>query len=138
MVKKVLWGFGIVFLVMELCEITVNTVLMPSLPLTLISVMRSNVRTEFFPIIAMFVSFLFSFIYSKGYERGGILEGLRYGLYMGLIMNIPMACGQYALYPIPYTIALEWFLYGMVKFLIMGAFVGVIFGKKQPAASQTG
>ena len=138
MAMKILWGFGIVFLVMELCEIIVNTLLMPSVSVTLISVMRSDVKTEFFPIIAMFVSFLFSFIYSKGYEHGGILEGLRYGLYMGLIMNIPLACGQYALYPIPSMIALEWFLYGMVKFLIMGAVVAAVFGKKQLVSPQTG
>ena len=138
MISKILWGFGAAFVAMELCEYVINNILMPSVAVTLVTVFRGDVRAEVFPIIAMFVSFLFSFVYSKGYEGGGLMEGLRYGLYLGLIIMIPTAYGQYALYPIPYTIALGWFFYGLAKFLIMGMVVGLVFGKKSPGDQKTG
>lgn len=80
-------------------------------------------------------AFFFSFIFSKGYEGKGILEGVRYGLYIGIWMSIGMAYGTYAMIAIPDSLALQWFIYGVIEYVIYGILLALVFGKKQPAAA---
>lgn len=86
-------------------------------------------------ITALFFSFFFTFIFSKGYENKGIMEGVRYGLYVGLMVAIPMAYNSYAVYPIPYSLALQWFLYGVVQYIILGVVAALLYKPKAAAAA---
>ena len=79
-------------------------------------------------------AYFFSFIFSKGYEGKGIAEGIRYGLYIGLMFSIPMAYGSYAFMPIPYSLALQWFIYGTIEMIIAGVVVAWVYGMKPKAA----
>ena len=38
---------------------------------------------------------------------------------------------SYASYPLPYILALQWFCYGLVQYLILGVVVAMVYGKKQ-------
>jgi hypothetical protein len=73
------------------------------------------------------VSFLFTYIFTKGYQGGGIMEGLRFGLLIGLFVSIPMAYGTYMIIPIPYSLALEWFLYGTAQVILLGAVAAAVY-----------
>jgi len=86
-------------------------------------------------VVYLFIAFFFTLIFSKGWEGKGIGEGVRYGLYMGLLMATPMAYASYAMYPIPYSLALQWFIYGMIQYIILGIIVAAVFGKKAPPAA---
>jgi hypothetical protein len=83
------------------------------------------------PVTGLFFSFLFTFIFSKGFEGKGLLEGTRYGLYIGLMVALPMAYGAYAMMPIPYSLALQWFIYGTLEFMIAGIVLALIFRTKE-------
>ena len=83
------------------------------------------------PVIGLFFSFFFTFIFSKGYEGKGLLEGVRYGLYVGLMVALPMAYGSYAMMPIPYSLALQWFIYGTLEYMIAGVVLALIFKPKE-------
>jgi len=72
----------------------------------------------------------FSFIFFKGYEGKGIIEGVRYGFYMGMLMATPMAFASYAMLPMPYSLAFQWFIYGIIEFVILGILLAAIAGKK--------
>jgi hypothetical protein len=72
-------------------------------------------------------------IFSKGYTGKGIGEGLRYGFWVGLLMATPMAYDSYASYPLPYSLALQWFIYGMIQYVILGAIVAMVYGKSGSA-----
>jgi len=76
---------------------------------------------------AFLVSFLFLYIFIKGYEGRGIMEGVRFGLIMGLFLSIPVAYGTFMIIPIPYYLALEWFLYGTVQTMVLGAVAAAIY-----------
>ncbi len=80
------------------------------------------------------VSFFFTLIYIKGYEGKGIAEGARYGLYVGLLMATPMAYNSYASYPMPYSLALQWFIYGTIQYIILGVVLAAVVGKKSGMA----
>src|SRR5258708_6818070 len=81
-------------------------------------------------VTAAFKSFFFVLIFSKGYEGKGIAEGVRYGFYVSMMMAMGMAYDSYAAYPLPYMLALQWFIYGVIQFIILGIVAAMVFGKK--------
>lgn len=84
-------------------------------------------------ILDVIWSFFFVFFFVKGYENKGIFEGLRFGLYIALFFNLVSVYGQYTVYPIPYYLALQWFLYGLVQVLILGAAAALVYKPKAAA-----
>ena len=76
---------------------------------------------------SLILAFLFTYIFIKGYENKGLAEGVRYGLTIGLFANIPYAFYSYALYPLPFSLCLQWFIYGMIGFIIYGLIVFVFY-----------
>lgn len=81
-------------------------------------------------VIQLVSSFFFTFIFSKGYEGKGIAEGMRYGLYIGIWLSIGMAYGTYGMVAVPYDMTLEWFIMGVLSYIIMGIVASLVYGKK--------
>lgn len=73
-------------------------------------------------------SLLFVFIFIKGYENKGLMEGLRYGLLIGLIMSV-MGFNQYPIYPVPFMMALQWFIYGTIQITLCGMAASLVYKK---------
>jgi hypothetical protein len=81
-------------------------------------------------VIALVGSFFFTFIFSKGYEGKGIPEGIRYGLYIGIWLSVGMAYGTYGMVAVPYHLTLEWFILGVLTYIVMGIVASLVYGKK--------
>jgi hypothetical protein len=88
-----------------------------------------------YPVITLVGSFFFTFIFSKGYEGKGIAEGIRYGLYIGIWLSIGMAYGTYAMVAVPYGLTLEWFILGVLSYVVMGIVASLVYGKKPAPAA---
>ncbi|HNR89097.1 MAG TPA: hypothetical protein PKM65_12220 [Spirochaetota bacterium] len=69
----------------------------------------------------------FTYIFVKGYEGKGLLEGVRFGIVAGLFMNVMGMFGQYAMYPVPFSLTLIWFGYGMAQYVIGGVIAAAIY-----------
>jgi len=82
---------------------------------------------------AYFLAFLFTYIYVKGYEGRGIMEGARFGVIMGLFLSVPMAYGTYMIIPIPFNLAVQWFLYGTAQSIVYGVVAAAIYKPKAAA-----
>ncbi len=78
-------------------------------------------------ITAFIFSFLFVYIFTKGYEGKGVAEGIRYGLIIGLLMLVVGMFNQYAVYPIPSNLTIQWFIYGLIQFIIVGIVAALIY-----------
>ena len=76
---------------------------------------------------SLLLAFLFTYIFIKGYENKGIVEGLRFGIIIGLFANIPYGFYSYAMYPLPFSLCLQWFIYGMIEFSICGLITAAIY-----------
>lgn len=138
--NKKLWvGFVAVFIVSQIIGYVVHMVILDPLYKSTAHLWRPQAEmiTWLFPVIGLFFSFFFTLIFSKGYEKKGIAEGVRYGVYVGLMVTVPMAYGTYATMPIPYSLALQWFLYGMVEYIILGVVLAMVFAKMEPQASSS-
>ncbi|HUI30656.1 MAG TPA: hypothetical protein VLX91_10595 [Candidatus Acidoferrales bacterium] len=132
MSKKVWLGFVAVFIVMEIIDFLVNGVILMSTLNSLQGVWRSDMSSKMwiFHVINIFSAFFFTFIFSKGFEKKGIMEGVRYGFYIGVWMSVGMAYGTYAMIAIPYSLALQWFIYGVIEYIILGVVLALIFKEK--------
>jgi len=135
--KKVWTGFIVVFIVYFLLDWLVNGVLLQSSYMAeeVAKLMRPEADIQMWIIIVcdLFYTFFFTLIFSKGYENKGAMEGVRYGFYVGMMVSLPMAYGTYAVMPVPYILALQWFLYGLVVNIICG--VVLTFVMKPKASS---
>jgi len=141
--NKKLWiGFVVVFIVWNLLDLIIHSGILGAAYQSeeMMRVFRSDMMSKMwiFYVVSLFTSFFFTLIFSKWHKGKGIVEGVQYGVYMGLLMATPMAYSSYAMYPIPYSIALQWFIYGMIQYVILGIVVAMVFGKKPaevPAAA---
>lgn len=132
--KRRFWiGFVAVFITLQVLDGIVNFFILDSMYRTIAHLMRpeGEMKLWILPVTGLFFSFLFTFIFSKGFEGKGLLEGTRYGLYIGLMVALPMAYGAYAMMPIPYSLALQWFIYGTLEFMIAGIVLALIFRTKE-------
>lgn len=137
--KKFLIAFIVVFVLLELLNYLVYNVIMMSAFESVKNVFRpmdDMMSKMWIMYIADIIwSFFFVFIFIKGYEKKGILEGLRYGIYIGLFQSFMAAYAQYVVYPLPYSMALQWFIYGLIEMIILGIATALIYKPQEvPAA----
>lgn len=68
------------------------------------------------------------FLFLKGFEpqKARVGQGLRFGALIGLLMATGMSLGTYFMVPIPVSMAVGWFVGGMVQFLITGVVIALI------------
>jgi hypothetical protein len=134
--KKVWLGCIAVFVTFVILDFVVNGLLMKAAWESTANLFRPDMMSKMyvFYIMNLVGAFFFSFIFSKGYEGKGIGEGIRYGFYVGVWLSTGMAYGTYAMVAIPYYMALQWFLYGVIEYMIAGVVLAAVFGKKAEAA----
>jgi len=78
--------------------------------------------------------YFFVFFFTKGYENKGIMEGVRYGTYMGIFVSLVFSYQNYVMIPIPYSLALQWFIYGFIISVILGVTAALIY---RPVATES-
>ena len=142
--NKKLWiGTVVVFLGMSVISFLVHGVILTST--YMLDPVKNLLRPEaemmgmmwIYYVVYLIISFFFTLVFSKGYEGKGVAEGVRYGFYIGVMMATPMAYASYAMYPIPYSLALQWFIYTLIQYLILGVAVAAVFGKKSKESATT-
>jgi hypothetical protein len=65
-------------------------------------------------------------IYARLVANKSLSAGLQFGILYGVGYGISMGYGSYSVMPIPYHIALTWFLGTLVEMTVAGILVGVI------------
>ncbi|MBM4171614.1 MAG: hypothetical protein FJ214_07090 [Ignavibacteria bacterium] len=138
--KKLLITAFVVFIVLEVLGYLIHNVLLSS------TYAMEDIAKVFRPMEEMeskmwvmwvadlIWSFFFVFIFAKGYENKGLMEGVRYGVYMGLFVQFTAAYAQYVVYPLPYSLTFQWFVYGFIVYVILGALTAVLY---KPVAKPT-
>lgn len=134
--KKFWMAFIAVFVTAVILDMIVYNLILGS-AFTSLTVWRPDMKSLqwIYPVITLVGSFFFTFIFSKGYEGKGIGEGIRYGLYIGIWLSMGMAYGTYAMVAVPYGLTLEWFLLGVVSYVIMGIVASLVYGKSAAKAA---
>lgn len=81
--------------------------------------------------ITLAVAALFMWSYARHAEHG-VKAALRHGAWFALVAGVLVDLNQYFVYPIPGALALAWFAFGALEFLIYGLIAGWIY-KPPPA-----
>lgn len=128
-IKKFVIAVIVVFVAFQILDFIIHGIILAPAYESLKSVWRQDVMSKMWImyITSFILSLLFVYIFTKGYEGRGIGEGIRYGSIVGLLMNGVSIFNQYAVYPVPFTLALQWFIYGMIEFIICGIIAAVIY-----------
>jgi len=138
MTRRIWIGFFAVFLATQTFEGLINFYVLGPVYSQWSHLWRPIAEVKFWmlPFTGMFFSFFFTFIFSKGYEKGSLVEGIRYGFYVAMMVSLPHAYATYALMQIPYSVALRWFVFGTIEFVLAGAILALVFkqGPEMPPA----
>ena len=67
-------------------------------------------------------------IFSQFLKRG-VGSGLKYGLWFGVGAGVSVGYGSYSVMPIPYHMALTWFLGSIVEAAVGGLIVGAVLNE---------
>jgi len=130
--KRFILASIVVFVVYEITNWIVHSLILSGVYQRLQSLWRPDMMDKMWImyVTAFIFSFLFVYIFTKGYEGKGVAEGFRYGLYIGLLMNIVGMFNQYAVYSVPLNLTIQWFIYGMIQFIIIGIVTALIYRPK--------
>jgi len=130
--KKFWMSFIAVFITMEILDFVVHGLILAPTYQAHQALFRPDMNSKMwiYHVISLVGSFFFTFIFSKGYEGKGFMEGVRYGTYIGIWMSIGMAYGTYGMIAIPYSLALQWFIYGIIEYIIAGVVLAMVYGMK--------
>ncbi|MDY6933809.1 MAG: hypothetical protein SVZ03_06255 [Spirochaetota bacterium] len=132
-IKRYILASIAVFFTFQIVDSIFQFLILSSIYETLEHVWRPDMMQKMWIFLATsFVfSFLFVYIFSKGYEGKGVAEGVRYGLLIGLLMYIGGMFNQYVVYPIPFSLALQWFVYGLIDTTACGVVAALIYKPKE-------
>jgi len=139
-VKKFWIAFVVVFIVLEILGYLVHGVMLAAtyesegIKEIFRSMEEMDSRRWIMILTDLIWVYFFTFFFVKGYENKGIMEGLRYGAYMGIFVSLVFSYQNYVVLPIPYSLALQWFIYGFVISVILGVIAALIY---KPAAAES-
>jgi hypothetical protein len=135
--KKVLIGCVAVFVIIEILDFIIHGIILADAYLVTAAVWRPQEvmmqKMWIFYVTNFVVSFFVSLIFSKGYEGKGIMEGVRFGFYIGMILSMGMAWGMYVMVSVPWQLAIQWFIYALIEYILAGIALSLVFGKKATA-----
>lgn len=131
--RRFIAGGLAIFIIIRVCEFIIHGPLLGDLYATIPNIWRQDMMSLMWIIyLGSFIfSFLLMFAFIKGYEDRGILEGVRFGLMFGIMTSGLGAFYQYVVYPIPLSLAIQWFCYSLVEFIIAGIAAALIY-RPQP------
>jgi len=127
--KRFISGGLAIFLIFTVCDFIIHNVLLMDLYMSMPGIWRPDMMSLMWIMyLCTFIfSFLLMFIFIKGYEDRGIPEGVRFGIMMGLITTGMGAVSQYVVYPLPVSLVLQWFAYGIAEFILAGIAAAAIY-----------
>ena len=132
--KRWVWASLAVFLVFEILDSIVHMVFLSNTYQNpaIVTLWRADMMGLMWLmyVAALTMSFVFVYMFIKGYEGKGILEGVRFGLIFGLILAFVAIVNQYVVYPIPLSLAVQWFIFGMIEFVSVGIVAALIYKPK--------
>ena len=141
-VKRFWIAFVVVYILAQLTDILVHVVILGStyesegIKEIFRNMDEMNAKMWIMYVTDLVWVFFFTYIFVKGYENKGLLEGLKYGVYIGLFIPFVFAYQSYVIYPVPYSLAFQWFLYGVIQCIIYGIVVAAIYRPKEVTTSE--
>ena len=85
-----------------------------------------EIKSVVLSLVTLITAFAFVFIYARMIAEKSMKSGLLFGAVWGLAAGVSFAYGSYAVMPVPYSMALLWFVGTLVQATAAGALVALI------------
>ena len=132
MAKKIIYSVIMVFVVWSILDFVIHQLILGGSYQATAGLWRpmAEMKMGLMYGVVFLVSIAFVCLYALFVGKRGIITGFFFGLLYGCAAGLSMGYGTYSYMPIPYHMALTWFLGTVVEFTIAGLIVGGICGKK--------
>lgn len=129
--KKFIITSIIVFVVYEILSYLIHSLILMGAYEATASLWRTDMNSVMWImwLADLAKAFVFVYIFTKGMENKGWAEGLRFGFWMGLYVYLGMGFGMYATSPIPFSLAIQWFIFGIIHLMICGIVAALVYKK---------
>ncbi len=135
--KRLLVSFVATYIVYNILGFLIHSVWLADTYASLAAVWRPEAEMTskmwVFFVTRAFFCFFFCYIFARGYENKGLGEGLRFGVIIALFYTLPVAYDSYVIYPIPYSLVLQWLFSGLVVSIILGIVVAMVYKPRAAA-----
>jgi hypothetical protein len=134
MKKRLLIATLLVFSVWEVLDLVLHGLLLAPLYAATAQLWRpmDEIKQGLMVVVTLIAAFTFTYIYFRFIGNKCAGTGWRYGLWFGIGAGISMGYGTYSVMPIPYFMALGWFLGTLVQTLAGGWIIGLIIREPKP------
>jgi hypothetical protein len=126
--KKTLISVIAVFVAWSMLDFVIHGVILNSAYAATANLWRpmNEMKMNVMHMTVLITSFSFAWIYGRMISNKSIANGLKFGLWWGLGAGVSMGYGTYSVMPIPYLMALTWFLGSLMEGAVAGLIVGGI------------
>lgn len=134
MIKKYLLAVLTVFVAITLMDLLLHNVLLEGLYQQYKNIWRPDMMNFMWVmyVTSILTDFVLVYIYYKLINPKSAMKGLLFGFCFGFIQGLGMGYGSYAMFPIPYVMAISWFFGVWIEYSVAGWLMGLII--KEPKA----
>ena len=126
--KRALIAMVAVFVAWTIIDFIVHNLMLMDLYASTQDLWRSpdEIKLSLIHLSTAIAAVVFVYVYARFFGEKNLGNGLRFGFFIGLAWGVGMGYGSYAVMPLPYALALGWFLGTLVEFIVGGFLVGLI------------
>ena len=131
--KRLLIAIAAIFIAWQVVDVIVHVVILSPVYAETEELWRpmEEMKMGLIRLVSLVGAAIFACVYASYVADKGMGRALGFGLLWGLAFGTSMACGTYATMPIPYHMALVWFLGSLAHGAVPGLLAGWLI--KAPA-----
>jgi len=128
MKKKILLTGVLVFVLWAVLDFIVHGLILRSAYASTASLWRpiAEMKMGLMYVTIFIAALAFSSIYGYLVTKKSLMTGLTYGFLYGIAVGVGMGYGSYSMMPIPYSMALTWFLSTVLEAILGGLLLGTV------------
>lgn len=128
MLKRIIIAVVVVFITWSAIDFVVHGILLQNTYAETADLWRpmEEMKMGLMYLVGFIAVTCFVFIYALFINPKSVLTGLKYGIVFGIGSGVSMGYGSYTVMPIPYYLALVWFLGMFVEACVGGLLIGAI------------
>lgn len=85
-----------------------------------------EMKTGVMVVVGLIAALAFAYVYITMISPKSMANAVKYGLILGVGWGVSVGYGSYAVMPIPYPLALTWFLGTVVEMAVAGGILGLV------------
>ncbi len=128
-IKRFFTGGLAIFIIFTIGDFIVHQLILGKVYMSMTNVWRQDMMSLMWIMyLSSFIfSYLMMFVFVKGYEGRGLLEGVRFGIIIGLMTVGAGSFYQFTIYPLPFSLIIQWFGFGLIEFILAGIAAAAIY-----------